>query len=41
MPSSGGSLYDIARLGLVRTFQITKVPSAMPVIDNMMLAAPR
>ena len=37
----GRQPYDIARLGLVRTFQITKVLSAMPVIDNMMLAAPR
>jgi branched-chain amino acid transport system ATP-binding protein len=32
--------YVIARLGMVRTFQITKALSAMPVIDNMMLAAP-
>jgi ABC-type branched-subunit amino acid transport system ATPase component len=32
--------YAIARLGMVRTFQITKALSAMPVIDNMMLAAP-
>ena len=31
----------IARLGMVRTFQITKALAAMPVIDNMMLAAPR
>lgn len=30
--------HAIARLGLVRTFQITKVLAAMPVIDNMMLA---
>jgi neutral amino acid transport system ATP-binding protein len=30
----------IARLGMVRTFQITKALSRMPVIDNMMLAAP-
>ena len=30
----------IARRGMVRTFQITKALSAMPVIDNMMLAAP-
>ncbi len=33
--------YTIARLGMVRTFQITKALGAMPVIDNMMLAAPR
>lgn len=32
--------YSIARLGMVRTFQITKALSRMPVIDNMMLAAP-
>jgi branched-chain amino acid transport system ATP-binding protein len=34
------SPHAIARLGMVRTFQITKALSAMPVIDNMMLAAP-
>ncbi len=33
--------YAIARRGMVRTFQITKVLSAMSVLDNMMLAAPR
>jgi ABC-type branched-subunit amino acid transport system ATPase component len=32
--------YEIANLGMVRTFQITKALAAMPVIDNMMLAAP-
>ena len=32
--------YVVARLGMVRTFQITKALSRMPVIDNMMLAAP-
>ena len=32
--------HAIARMGMVRTFQITKALSAMPVIDNMMLAAP-
>ncbi len=32
--------YEIARQGMVRTFQITKALAAMPVIDNMMLAAP-
>jgi len=41
----GGSIggrppYEIARRGMVRTFQITKALAAMPVIDNMMLAAP-
>ncbi|MDP9228504.1 MAG: ABC transporter ATP-binding protein [Actinomycetota bacterium] len=32
--------YEIAQKGMVRTFQITKALAAMPVIDNMMLAAP-
>jgi neutral amino acid transport system ATP-binding protein len=32
--------YTIARLGMVRTFQITKALARMPVLDNMMLAAP-
>jgi neutral amino acid transport system ATP-binding protein len=32
--------YAIARRGMVRTFQITKALARMPVIDNMMLAAP-
>jgi neutral amino acid transport system ATP-binding protein len=32
--------YLVARLGMVRTFQITKALARMPVIDNMMLAAP-
>ncbi|MDX6582196.1 MAG: branched-chain amino acid transport system ATP-binding protein [Solirubrobacterales bacterium] len=32
--------YTIARLGMVRTFQITKALAAMPVLDNMTLAAP-
>jgi branched-chain amino acid transport system ATP-binding protein len=31
--------HRIAQLGMVRTFQITKALAAMPVIDNMMLAA--
>jgi branched-chain amino acid transport system ATP-binding protein len=35
----GESPYRIARRGMVRTFQITKALAAMPVIDNMMLAA--
>ncbi len=34
------SPHAIARRGMVRTFQITKALAAMPVIDNMMLAAP-
>jgi branched-chain amino acid transport system ATP-binding protein len=37
---AGHSPYSIARQGMVRTFQITKALSRMPVIDNMMLAAP-
>ena len=32
--------YAIAQRGMVRTLQITKALAAMPVIDNMMLAAP-
>ena len=39
-PIGGRSPHSIARLGMVRTFQITKALSRMPVIDNMMLAAP-
>jgi branched-chain amino acid transport system ATP-binding protein len=37
----GKQPYTIARRGMVRTFQITKALSAMPVIDNMLLAGPR
>jgi neutral amino acid transport system ATP-binding protein len=33
--------HAIARRGMVRTFQITKALAAMPVLDNMTLAAPR
>jgi len=36
----GRPSYAIARLGMVRTFQITKALARMPVIDNMMLGAP-
>src|SRR5262249_33780616 len=32
--------HRIARRGLVRTFQLTRVFAAMTVLDNMMLAAP-
>ncbi len=35
-----GSPHATARLGMVRTFQITKALGAMTVLDNMMLAAP-
>jgi len=37
---SGSPPYAIARLGMVRTFQITKALGRMTVLDNMMLAAP-
>jgi branched-chain amino acid transport system ATP-binding protein len=40
VPILGRPPYAIARLGMVRTFQITKALARMPVIDNMMLAAP-
>jgi ABC-type branched-subunit amino acid transport system ATPase component len=51
-PDSGAILFEgreiggmaphvIARLGLVRTFQLTRVLAGMSVIDNMLLAAPR
>jgi neutral amino acid transport system ATP-binding protein len=39
-PIFGLPPYAIARIGMVRTFQITKALARMPVIDNMMLAAP-
>ena len=39
-PVLGRPPYSIARLGMVRTFQITKALRGMSVIDNMMLAAP-
>jgi neutral amino acid transport system ATP-binding protein len=39
-PILGSSPHAIARLGMVRTFQITKALARMPVIDNMTLAAP-
>ena len=37
---AGSSPPRLARLGMVRTFQITKALSRMPVLDNVMLAAP-
>jgi branched-chain amino acid transport system ATP-binding protein len=37
----GSSPHAIARLGMVRTFQLTKALSVMSVLDNMLLAAPR
>ena len=39
-PILGRPPHAIARLGMVRTFQITKALARMPVIDNMLLAAP-
>jgi neutral amino acid transport system ATP-binding protein len=36
----GMPAYRVARLGLVRTFQLTRVFGAMTVLENMMLAAP-
>jgi len=38
-PLLGKPPHVIARLGMARTFQLTKTLSAMPVLDNMMLAA--
>ena len=38
---AGLALHRIARLGLVRTFQLTRVLAGMSVIDNMLLAARR
>ena len=35
----GKAPHSIAKRGMVRTFQITKALSAMPVMDNMLLAA--
>jgi neutral amino acid transport system ATP-binding protein len=35
------SAHTIARRGMVRTFQITKVLAAMSVLENLLLAAPR
>lgn len=40
-PITGKAPHRIARLGLVRTFQLTRVLAGMSVIDNMLLAAPR
>ncbi len=39
-PITRAPAHAIARLGLVRTFQITKVWAAMSVLDNLLLAAP-
>jgi neutral amino acid transport system ATP-binding protein len=40
-PVLGLPPHAIARMGMVRTFQITKALARMPVIDNMMLGAQR
>ncbi len=37
---SGRRPEDIARLGIVRTFQLTRTFSALPVLENMMVASP-
>jgi len=37
----GMAPHRIARLGMVRTFQLTRVLAGMSVVDNMLLAAPR
>jgi branched-chain amino acid transport system ATP-binding protein len=37
---AGRAPHAIARMGLVRTFQLTRVLAKMRVLDNMMLAAP-
>jgi neutral amino acid transport system ATP-binding protein len=39
-PVAGLPPHRLARMGLVRTFQITKALARMPVVDNVMLAAP-
>jgi neutral amino acid transport system ATP-binding protein len=39
-PVLGKPAHKIARQGMVRTFQITKALARMPVMDNMLLAAP-
>jgi neutral amino acid transport system ATP-binding protein len=39
-PVAGFAPHRLARMGMVRTFQITKALARMPVIDNVMLAAP-
>jgi ABC-type branched-subunit amino acid transport system ATPase component len=38
---AGMAPHRIARLGLVRTFQLTRVLAGMSVLDNMLLASPR
>jgi neutral amino acid transport system ATP-binding protein len=38
---AGKPAHAIARMGLVRTFQLTRVLAKMKVLDNVMLAAPK
>lgn len=38
---AGTSAYKVARIGMVRTFQLTKALSKMSVLDNMRLGAPQ
>jgi neutral amino acid transport system ATP-binding protein len=37
----GRRAHEVARAGMVRTFQLTKALSRLSVLDNMLLAAPR
>ena len=39
-PVAGLPAYRIARLGMIRTFQLTKSLARLTVLDNMLLAAP-
>jgi len=39
-PLHGKRAHEIARAGMVRTFQLTKALSRLSVLDNMLLAAP-
>jgi neutral amino acid transport system ATP-binding protein len=40
LPVAGLPPHRLAGMGMVRTFQITKALARMPVVDNVMLAAP-
>ncbi|MBV9059019.1 MAG: ABC transporter ATP-binding protein [Pseudonocardiales bacterium] len=40
-PLSGLAAHQVARCGVVRTFQLTKALAKLTVLDNMRLAAPR
>jgi neutral amino acid transport system ATP-binding protein len=39
-PLQGKRAHEVARAGMVRTFQLTKALSRLSVLDNMLLAAP-